>query len=142
MSNYQPVDEKARPVVSGWATGGVIFAATMMIMIGLFQAFQGLAAIINDEFYVVVSDYAFDVDLTAWGWIHLIVGVLVVIAGFALFSGSTVAGVVAIALAGLSAIANFFFIPYYPFWSLLIIGLAVYVIWAITRSGILETEGS
>ncbi|HEU4539819.1 MAG TPA: hypothetical protein VFR23_01705 [Jiangellaceae bacterium] len=142
MSNYQPVDEKARPVVSGWATGGVIFAATMMIMIGLFQAFQGLAAIINDEFYVVVTDYAFEIDLTAWGWIHLIVGVLVVIAGFALFSGSTVAGVVAIALAGLSAIANFFFIPYYPFWSLLIIGLAVYVIWAITRSGILETEGS
>lgn len=139
MSNYQTVDEDARPVDSGWAFGGVVLAATMMIMVGLFQAFQGLAAILNDEFYVVVSDYAFDIDLTAWGWIHLIAGVLVMIAGFALFSGSTVAGVVAIALAGLSALTNFFFIPYYPFWSLLIIALAIYVIWAITRSGILES---
>ena len=138
MSDYQSVDDQVRPV-SGWATGGVVFAATMMIMIGLFQAFQGLAAIINDDFYVVVSEYAFDIDLTAWGWIHLIAGVLVMIAGFALFSGSTAAGVAAIALAGLSAISNFFFIPYYPFWSLLIIGLAVFVIWSITRSGILES---
>jgi hypothetical protein len=61
------------------------------------------------------------------------------IAGFALFSGSTAAGVAAIALAALSAIANFFFIPYYPFWSLLIIALAIFVIWSITRSGILES---
>lgn len=139
MTKYQSTGEDARPVVSGWATGGVVFAATMMIMIGVFQAFQGLAAIINDEFFVTVNDYAFDIDLTAWGWIHLIAGVLVAIAGFALFSGSTAAGVAAIALAGLSAIANFFFIPYYPFWSLLIIALAIYVIWAITRSGILES---
>jgi hypothetical protein len=139
MSNYRAVDENARPVESGWAVGGVVLAATLMIMVGLFQAFQGLAAIINDEFYVVVSDYAFDVDLTAWGWIHLIAGVLVMIAGFGLFSGSKVAGVVAIILAGLSAVANFFFIPYYPFWSLLIIALAIYVIWAITRSGILDS---
>ena len=139
MTKYQSAGEDVRPVVSGWATGGVVFAATLMIMVGLFQAFQGLAAIINDEFYVTVNDYAFDIDLTAWGWIHLIAGVLVAIAGFALFSGSTAAGVAAIALAGLSAIANFFFIPYYPLWSLLIIALAIYVIWAVTRSGILES---
>ena len=138
MSDYQSVDEGGRPV-SGWATGGVIFAAAVMIMLGVFQAIQGLAAIINDEFYVVVSDYAFNIDVSAWGWIHLIAGVLVAIAGFALLSGSAVAGVVAIALAGLSAVANFLFVPYYPFWSLLMIGLAVYVIWAVSRSGTLES---
>lgn len=137
MSNYQ-VDEQVKPV-SGWATGGVVFAATMMIMIGAFHAFLGLAAIINDEFFVVVNDYAYDVDLSAWGWIHLIAGVLVALAGFFLFSGSTAAGITAIVLAGLSAVANFFFVPYYPWWSLLMIGLAVFVIWAVCRSGILES---
>jgi hypothetical protein len=121
---------------SAWATGGVVFAATMMIMIGLFQVFQGLAAIIEDEFFLVLPNYAFDIDITGWGWIHLILGVLVTLAGFYLSAGSRVAGAVAIALAGLAALANFFFIPYYPFWSLLIIALAVFVIWAVARSGI------
>ena len=125
---------------SPWAVGGAVFAAIMMIMIGLFQIFQGLAAIINDDFFVVAADYAFDIDLTAWGWIHLIVGVLLLIAGFLLFAGSAVAGAAAIVLAGLSAISNFFFIPYYPFWSILMIALAVYVIWAVTRSGVFDAR--
>lgn len=137
MSDYQADERVGSP--SGWVTGGLVFAAIMMVMIGLFQTFQGLAAIINDEFYVDVADYAFTVDLTAWGWIHLVLGVLVFIAGFALVNGSTAAGVAAITLAGLSAVANFLFIPYYPIWSLLVIALAVYVIWAVTRSGILSS---
>lgn len=125
---------------SPWAVGGAVFAAIMMIMIGLFQIFQGLAAIINDDFFVVAANYAFDIDLTAWGWIHLIVGVLLLIAGFLLFTGSAVAGAAAIVLAGLSAVSNFFFIPYYPFWSILMIALAVYVIWAVTRSGVFDAR--
>lgn len=122
----------------GWATGGVIFAATMMIIVGVFQAFEGLAAIIDDEFYVVLPNYTFDLDTTAWGWVHLIIGVLIALAGFYLFTGSAIAGGVAIALAGVSAINNFFFIPYFPFWAVLIIAIDVFVIWAIARSGILS----
>lgn len=125
--------------VSPWATGGLVFASTLMIIMGLFQAFQGLAAILNDEFYVTVSEYAFELDLTTWGWIHLIGGALVAIAGMALFSGSAIAGVVAIVLAGISALTNFFFVPYYPFWSLLIIALAIYVIWSIANSGVFDS---
>jgi hypothetical protein len=123
---------------SGWAIGGVVFAATMMIMVGIFQAFQGLAAIINDEFFVRVGEYAFNVDVTTWGWIHLILGIVVAAAGFYLFSGSALAGVVAVILASLSALSNFFFIPYYPFWSILMIALAIFVIWAVTRPGVLR----
>jgi hypothetical protein len=123
---------------SGWAIGGVVFAATMMIMVGIFQAFQGLAAIINDEFFVKVGEYAFNVDVTAWGWIHLILGIVVAAAGFYLFSGSALAGVVAVILASLSALSNFFFIPYYPFWSILMIALSIFVIWAVTRPGVLR----
>lgn len=123
---------------SGWAVGGVVLAGTIMIMLGVFQFFEGLAAIIDDEFYVVLPNYAFEADTTAWGWIHLILGVIVLIAGFYLFAGSRAAGAIAIILAGLSAVANFFFIPYYPLWALLLIALAVYVIWAVAR-GVFES---
>jgi len=120
---------------SGWATGGIVFAASAMLIIGCWQAIMGLAAIINDDFFVLTSNYAFDLDTTGWGWIHLILGVLVALAGLALFAGQTWAAIVAAVLAGLSAVVNFFFIPYYPFWSLLIIALDVWVIWALTRPG-------
>ena len=119
--------------VSGWAVGGVVFAGVLMIMIGIFQAIAGLVAIIDDTFFVVGNEYTFKFDTTGWGWIHLIAGALVALGGFYLFSGATWARIVAITLAVLSAIANFLFIPYYPFWSLLMIALAVWVIWSLTR---------
>jgi hypothetical protein len=123
------------PIVSGWAVGGISFAGTMMLLIGIFQAIAGLAAIVEDEFFVLTENYVFDLDVTAWGWIHLILGVLVAVAGWSLFARKTWAAVVAIALAMLSAVANFFFIPYYPFWSIVVIALAVWVIWSLTRPG-------
>jgi hypothetical protein len=115
--------------------GGITFASTMMVLIGIFQAFAGLGAIIDDQFFVVTNNYAFDLDTTAWGWVHLILGIVVACAGFALWAGKMWAAVTAIFLAMLSALANFFFIPYYPFWALLIIALNVWVIWALTRPG-------
>ena len=136
MSQYQSGPEER---VSGWAVGGITFAGTLLILIGAFQAIAGLVAIIDDEFYVVTRNYTFDLDVTGWGWIHLILGILLVVVGFALFSRKAWAGIVAIMLAVLSAVANFFFIPYYPFWSILEIALAVWVIWAVTRPGALRT---
>ena len=126
--------------VSGWALSGIVFAAAMMTMIGIFQAIAGLVAIFNDEFYVVARNYTFDLDVTAWGWIHLILGLAVLTTGLALYSRRTWAGVTAIMLAMLSALANFFFIPYYPIWALLLIGLNIWVIWALTRPGALGPD--
>ena len=123
---------------SGWAVGGMVFAATMMCLIGTFQAIVGLAAIINDDFFVVTRNYAFDLDISGWGWIHLLLGICVAGSGFLLFAGSRVAGYLAIVLASLSAIANFFFIPYYPFWSILVIAIALWVIWSLSRPGVTE----
>ena len=134
MTQY---DESPGP--SGWAIGGITFAGVMMIMIGAFQGIAGLVAIIDDDFYVVGQNYTFDIDTTAWGWIHLLLGALVLLAGIYLFRGATWAAAVAVVLAVISAIANFFFIPYYPFWSLLVIALDVWVIWALTRPGVLRT---
>jgi hypothetical protein len=125
--------------VSGWAIGGVTFAATIMVLVGIFEAIAGLAAIFDDDFYAVTNNYAFDLDVTAYGWLHLIVGILVAWAGFSLFSRKAWAGIVAIVLAVVSAVTNFFFIPYYPFWSILMIALAVWVIWAVTRPDALRS---
>ncbi|HEU6445409.1 MAG TPA: hypothetical protein VFL61_10165 [Gaiellaceae bacterium] len=123
------------PSVSGWAVGGITFAGVMMILIGSFQVIAGLVAIIDDDFYVVTQNYTFDIDTTAWGWIHLLLGILILLSGIYLFAGAAWAAVTAVVLAVVSAVANFFFIPYYPFWSLLMIALAVWVIWSLTRPG-------
>ena len=120
---------------STWALSGITFAATMMFLIGLFQAFEGLGAILDDNFFVKAPNYTYNIDTSAWGWIHLVLGILVASAGWALFARKAWAGVFAIFLAMLSALSNFFFIPYYPWWSLLIIALDVWVIWALTRPG-------
>lgn len=129
MSQYES------PPVSGWALGGLTFAASIMVVIGAFEVIAGLAAIFDDQFYVVTQNYVFDLDVTAWGWVHLLLGILLLVSGIYLFLGRAWAGVIALLLAILTAIVNFFFIPYYPFWSLLVIALAVWVIWAVTRPG-------
>ena len=135
MTQY---DERT-DTLSGWAIGGITFAGVMMILIGSFEVIAGLVAIFDDSFYVVAENYTFDIDTTAWGWIHLLLGALVLLAGIYLFRGATWAAAMAIVLAVLSAIANFFFIPYYPFWSLLMIAMAIWVIWALTRPGAVRT---
>jgi hypothetical protein len=111
----------------------------MLTLVGVFQVLAGLVALFNDEFFVVTRNYTFDLDVTVWGWIHLILGAALIFTGFGLFSRRTWAGVTAIMLAMLSALANFFFIPYYPIWALVMIGLDVWVIWALTRPGAIET---
>jgi hypothetical protein len=137
-TRQDPRGSEAQPV-SGWAAGGITFAGTMMVLIGFFQVLAGLVAVFNDEFYVVTRNYTFDLDVSAWGWIHLLIGAIVLATGFGLFARSTWAGVTAIFLAMLSAVANFFFIPYYPIWALVLIGLNVWVIWSLTRPGAIKT---
>ncbi len=131
-ANIDP-DRGREPELSGWAAGGIAFAAFMLLLIGSFQIVAGLAAIFEDDFFVVGREYAFDLDVSAWGWLHLIIGVLLVLTGLGLFARQAWAGITAIFLVTLSAIANFFFIPYYPFWAILVIALDVWVIWALTR---------
>jgi hypothetical protein len=135
MTETPEYGSRVRENPPGWALGFIVFAAVMMMMTGAFQALAGLIAIFENEFYVATRNYLFQFDATSWGWIHLILGVIVALAGFALLSGATWARVVGITLATLSAIANFLFIPYYPFWSLLIIALDVLVIWALAVYG-------
>jgi hypothetical protein len=132
---YSSAGSRAARETSGMAVGFILFAAIMMIMVGVFEAIQGLVGIFENEFYVPTRNYLFQFDATTWGWTHLILGLIVAFAGWGLLSGRTWARTVAIFLAVLSAIANFAFIPYYPFWSLLIITLDIFVIWAVAAHG-------
>jgi hypothetical protein len=106
----------------------------MLLIVGVFQVFQGIAAIIQDQFFIVTQNYAYTFDTTSWGWIHLGLGIIMALAGFFLFTGKTWARVVGIAVAGLSALANFTFLPYYPLWALVIIALDIFVIWALATA--------
>ncbi|THV42802.1 DUF7144 family membrane protein [Glycomyces buryatensis] len=114
-----------------WATAGAIFAGCMMLTAGLFQLFQGMAAIAKDEVFVDVADYVYAIDTTGWGWIHLIIGIVVILVGVFVLMGHSWAYGVGIGLAVLSAIDQFFFLPYYPLWSLVVLALDVFVIWAL-----------
>ena len=120
---------------SAIASGLIVFAAVAMIMIGVFQVIQGLVALFNDDFYVVGQKWIFEFDLTTWGWIHLIIGIGIAVAGFFVLNGAVWARVVGIGVAGISAVVNFMWLPFYPIWSLLIIALDVLVIWALSVHG-------
>lgn len=124
-------DQPADRAVSGWAYGFAAFAGAIMLLVGIFQGLAGIAAIFDDSFFVVGPNYTYEIDTTAWGWIHLILGVILVIAGIAIYSGAVWARTIGVFLAILSAVANFFFIPYYPVWAVLVIALDIAIIWAL-----------
>jgi hypothetical protein len=113
----------------------MVFAAAMMIMLGIWQILVGIAAIAEDGFFVVAPNYTYEIDTTTWGWIHLVLGVVIAVTGLFLFTGALWARAVGITLAGLSAVANFFFLPYYPLWAIVIIAVDVFVIWALATAG-------
>ena len=135
---------------SGTAVGFTMFAAFMMILVGSFHIISGLAGIIENEFWSVAPAigteasgdvYFLQFDATTWGWIHLIAGVIVLLAGMALFKGSVWARTVGVILATISAIANFAFLPVYPFWSIMMITVNIFVVWALTAHGRDISEG-
>ena len=119
---------------SGWV-GWIAFAGVIMVIAGALQATYGLVAILNDQWVVWGNRANLYVDLTAWGWFHLVWGAIVLLAGIGLFTGNILARTVAVIVAGLSIVANFLFIPAYPVWALTVIALDVLVIYAIMAHG-------
>ncbi|MFF5444445.1 hypothetical protein [Streptomyces sp. NPDC012888] len=116
---------------SPWAAGGTMFAAVLMIITGIFQIFEGIAALAEDDVVFRVRGYTFQFDLTTWGWIHLILGILVLVVGIAILKGTTWGRALGIALTGLMIIFHFLWLPYQPFWSLIAIAIGVFIIWAL-----------
>ena len=127
--------EGGLPAASGWA-GWVVFAGMMMIMLGCFQAIEGLVALFKDSFYVVrPSGLLVHVNYTTWGWVHLIIGVVAVLTGFGLLAGNMLARVVGVGIAVVSALVNMAFVSAYPIWSIIIIVVDIVIIYAISVHG-------
>jgi hypothetical protein len=120
---------------SAWAAGYSAFAGVVLVMIGVFQAIAGLVALVDDQFYVVTEEWVFQFDTTTWGWIHLILGIVLVVSGFGVFTGNVLARTVGVLVALVSAVVAFMWLPYYPVWAILIVALDIAVIWALTMHG-------
>jgi hypothetical protein len=117
--------------VSPWAHGLAVFAGLAMIVGGAFQALEGLAAVVNDKWLVVLPQYIYAFDLTVWGVIHLLVGLALLVIGVSLLRGQTWARVAGMIVAVISAIMNFVFLPFSPLWAIMIIAVDMLIIWAL-----------
>ncbi|MFF0739673.1 hypothetical protein ACFYVL_04655 [Streptomyces sp. NPDC004111] len=114
------------------AAGGLtVFAAVMLLIAGMLAFFRGLMAVLEDKVFLTTPQYVFEFDLTSWGWIHLVLGVVAFGVSFGLFKAMTWARVLGIVIAALLIVANFLSIPYYPFWSLTVIAIDGFVIWGL-----------
>jgi hypothetical protein len=130
-SYREPIATTERTRWTGW----IVFAGVMLIISGVLNAFYGLIAIINDDWVVWTNRASLYLDLSKWGWVHLIIGLIVVLSGIGVFSGNVLARTVGVIAASLSLIANFFFIPAYPLWAIIVATIDVIVIWALIAHG-------
>jgi hypothetical protein len=120
---------------SGWAIGWALFSAVMLITVGCFQAIAGIAAIAEDDVYVEAPNYILQLDVTTWGWIHLLLAAILILSGLGIMTGNVIARSVGVLVAAVSMVANFAFIPWYPLWSIAVIAVDIAVIWALTAHG-------
>jgi hypothetical protein len=120
---------------SAWAVGYALFAAVILMIAGTFHFVLGLVGIIEEDFYVVGQKWVFEFDVTTWGWIHLLGGVVLFGSGILIVMGNLLGRIIGIIVAGLSAVVNFMWLPYYPVWSAVLIALDVAIIWALSVHG-------
>lgn len=121
------------PVKTAFAFSGAIVASTLLAMVGIFQILAGIAAIANDKVYVAGIEYVYQFDITTWGWIHLILGVIAFVVGICMLLGQTWARIAGIVIAVIGSVAAFAFMPYYPYWALAVLALYIFVIWSLAQ---------
>jgi hypothetical protein len=129
LSERAQYDESARR--TSWAVTGAYFGGFMMIMIGALHVLQGISSLRQDKILVLGTRYVYALNVQTWGWIHLAMGVIAVIVGITIFRRARWAMIAGVVVAGVSTLLNFMFIPYYSIWSMILIGLNVFVIWSL-----------
>jgi hypothetical protein len=110
-----------------------VFAGVLLSTLAVFQMLQGIAAIAEDDVFVTGIEYVYKLDVTTWGWIHLVIGALTLAVGVGILSGRSWALVAGMGLAVISALSQFMFMPFYPFWALLLIAMDILIIWALSN---------
>jgi hypothetical protein len=113
------------------ASAGTVLASVLMVLGGVLGITQGIAAISKDQVYSAVGRYAYKLSLESWGWIHLVLGVLLLVIGFAVYTGAVVARAIGVLLTLSMMVANFLYLPYQPSWSIIMIGLGLFMVWAL-----------
>lgn len=126
-----PTNSKQPTAWTGW----VVFAGFMMIIMGVLQGISGLTALLNDQWLLVTKEHLIALDFTTWGWIHLLTGLLVLVAGFYVMHGAVWARTVGVILAMLSLVANLAYVNTYPLWSLAVVVIDILIIYALTVHG-------
>ena len=129
-----PTAGEARRQTEGHGYGLVLFASILLLVVGCFNVIQGIAAIANSHVFTANAHYVF-ANLRAWGWITLILGALQLIAAAGVLAGNQAARWFAVAVIGLNAIDQMFFLPAYPFWSLTIIAMDVVALYGLCAYG-------
>jgi hypothetical protein len=133
MSNYQ--GQSGYRDVTGWV-GWIVFAAVILMVNGTFNAIQGFSALLRDEAYWVTrGGEVLTFNITTWGWIHLLFGIAMVLVGYLLLQGSTFARVLGIFLVSLNLIAQFAYLPLYPFWAIVAVTVDFFVLYALIVHG-------
>lgn len=113
------------------AYGVTVFGGVALSLVAVFQILEGISAIAKDHVYVNGIDYAYKLDVSTWGWIHLVIGLVALGTGVGILMGQVWAFILGIMIAFLSAMANFATIPHYPFWSIVVLAFDILVIWAL-----------
>jgi hypothetical protein len=126
--------ESRRTEPTGWV-GWVWFAGIMLITIGVIDVFQGLIALFNDTFAVQVEAGLLVFDLTQWGWIHVILGAVLILTGIGVLGGNMWARVIGIIVVILNLLAQLTVIDVNPWWATIVIILDVLVIYALVVHG-------
>ncbi|MEU0836645.1 hypothetical protein [Streptomyces sp. NPDC005969] len=114
-----------------WAAGGVLFAGVLLMVDGAMGIIKGISGIASDEVYKRISKYTFKFDVTGWGWIHLVLGVILALVGWSILKGAGWARATGVVLAALNMIANFMWLPYQPIWAVISLAIDGFVIWAL-----------
>ena len=120
---------------SRWAMGWTAFAGILMMMTGFWWMITGSVALLGDEFYEAARKWIFQFDTSTWGWIHLILGIVILASGLGLFFGVIWARIVGVILAALAGLLAFAWLPYFPIWAIIRIAISVAVFWALTGHG-------
>ncbi len=119
------------PTRRGWGHGLVMFAGILMVVVGILEFLRGLTALFENTLFVNTPKYVFAFDVTTWGWLHLIWGVVLAAVGGAILAGRLIGRIVGLSIVTIALVLNFVSLPVYPLWSIILIALCVFIMWAL-----------
>ncbi|MFF1644227.1 hypothetical protein [Streptomyces sp. NPDC058240] len=130
-STSGPAGSAGQTDINPWAASGIIFAGVLLLVDGVLGVIKGISGIASDDVYAQVRNYTFKFDVTSWGWIHLVLGIVLGIVGWGILKGAAWARATGVVLAAISLIINFVWLPYQPIWAIVSIAIDGFVIWAL-----------